>query len=902
MRVSETSTPPREQPPSSAPSALSILISQSRAASRERDLIHPQDDVSVVEEQPAPPPSSPPIVNGNGHPFSPSETTPLVHKPGVKPTDPVSFSATVAKHKSSPWRDRIHLPSSHTVIHAIPAVILGLLLNILDGVSYGMIVFPATGAFLGFGGTGVSMFFVTTIVAQLVYAMGGSGFGGANGSMMIEVVPFFHILANTIQNEIGESDPRSVVATTMVAFALSSIFTGLAFLSLGFLNLGVLIGFFPRHILVGCIGGVGVFLIETGFEVAAGLDGDSFQYTLDSLKLLFEPHNLALWSPALALAFGLHLVNRRWQHQLVFPTYFLVIPVVFYIVVAIGRFDIPTLRRTGWLFDMGDTNEPWYHFYAYFDFRRTNWSLIWTTMPTQLALLFFNVLHPPLNVPALAVSLDQDVDTNRELIAHGYSNLLAGLIGSVPNYLVYVNTLLFYRVGGGTRFAGLLLAVATGLLLIVGTAPIGFIPVMVVGALIFVLGMDLVKEALWDTRNRASRYEYITIISIMVCMTLWDFVIGVLFGIVVSCVFFVVQNSQARSIRGMYTGESTISTVRRPGAQRAYIREVAKQTFIMKLQGHLFFGTITQVEGRIRHLLDESSWRHNPVRFVVLDLSLVAGVDLSAAEAFVRVQRLLADRRVIFVLCGFALESEIGKALENVDLFHQDSVELFSNINDALEWTENAYLRAWLSNRRNEYPYRDPFPGRQDNTLQWAESMGSSPRRAQLRDAGGRIFSSADTSPAETDYFHGEPFETLLRAFSSHGPLDPVVFSPLIPYFTRIVVPEGEVIWRQDEPSDALYLIQSGVLRASYHFATSSDIDESMVAGTLAGELSSISGMARNATVIVERDAILWRLGMDDLQRLEHENPNLARAFIKLILKSAKVDYDILIASLAARQ
>ena len=58
---------------------------------------------------------------------------------------------------------------------------------------------------------------------------------------------------------------------------------------------------------------------------------------------------------------------------------------------------------------------------------------------------------------------------------------------------------------------------------------------MVVGALIFVLGIDLVKEALWDTRHRVSTSEYITITSIMICMTVWDFVTGVLFGIVVSC-------------------------------------------------------------------------------------------------------------------------------------------------------------------------------------------------------------------------------------------------------------------------------------------------------------------------------------------------------------------------------
>jgi len=97
-----------------------------------------------------------------------------------------------------------------------------------------------------------------------------------------------------------------------------------------------------------------------------------------------------------------------------------------------------------------------------------------------------------------------------------------------------------------------MLAGATALLLVGGTGPISYIreywfstlgtvtnlaiqAVMLVGALIFVLGIDLVKEALWDTRNRVNRLEYLTIVSIMIVMTAWDFVFGVLFGIVASC-------------------------------------------------------------------------------------------------------------------------------------------------------------------------------------------------------------------------------------------------------------------------------------------------------------------------------------------------------------------------------
>jgi len=131
---------------------------------------------------------------------------------------------------------------------------------------------------------------------------------------------------------------------------------------------------------------------------------------------------------------------------------------------------------------------------------------------------------------------------------------------------------------------------------------------MVVGALIFVLGIDLVKEALWDNRHRASWSEYITIVSIMITMTVWDFVIGVLFGIIACCTsvicrrdgmgmsnshigfsgfFFVVQNSQRRSIRAIYTGDHAMSAVRRPSLQRAYIREVSRQTTILRLQGRV---------------------------------------------------------------------------------------------------------------------------------------------------------------------------------------------------------------------------------------------------------------------------------------------------------------------------
>ena len=56
-----------------------------------------------------------------------------------------------------------------------------------------------------------------------------------------------------------------------------------------------------------------------------------------------------------------------------------------------------------------------------------------------------------------------------------------------------------------------MLAAATFGILVIGPTIVGYIPITVVGALIFYLGLDLLKEALVDTWGRVHRLEYLTV-------------------------------------------------------------------------------------------------------------------------------------------------------------------------------------------------------------------------------------------------------------------------------------------------------------------------------------------------------------------------------------------------------
>ncbi|GAA5859563.1 hypothetical protein JCM1840_006350 [Sporobolomyces johnsonii] len=863
--------------------------------------------------------------HANGHADESDERTPLLGRL-VKHRRAVSEGgaglAAKAKRKVVNWADDVAQKARKTrtvdiadlgkdVVGAIPAVILGTLMNVLDGVSYGMIMFPTNlPVFADFGGIGVSMFFVSCLVSQLCFTGGGSIFKGGNGSMMIEVVPFYHAIVGILSTHI--SDDGSLVATTMVAFALSSILTGLAFGTLGFMKLGRLSEFFPRHILVGTIGGVGAFLFVTGLQVSARMEEDA-GISLELVQHFFDTEVLPLWILPLILAVVLRLITARWKHPLIFPAYFLAIPLVFYAVTSAVGLSVEELREMGYVFEVSGVDSKWYEYWTLYDFKKTDWGALLETVPTQLALVFFGLLHVPINVPALAISVGEDnVDTDRELVAHGISNVASGLLGSVPNYLCYVNSVLFYSVGGSTRISGFLLALGSLGVLVAGPGVIGFLPVCVVAALIFILGIDLVKEALVDTYGRVSHFEYASIWAVVFIMTIWDFVIGLAAGLILASVSFVIMSSQRRAIRSILSGSVAHSTVRRHPKQSAFLKEVGRQIRVIKLQGFLFFGTISSCEATVRKILEAASWSSNPIRFLVLDFSMASGVDFSAAEAFVRMQRLLDERGVQLVLCGCPVDSSVGVALRSVDLWTDGpdgKVVVLENLNDALEHCENAFLRSLYS--KTFHPAQLGMSTSSSTAISSQidmpnsdfdsdiESFAGSPRASHLRNAAKQTISRPETPQPMMNF--QQPLPILLQSLRPYSPdLNEDYCFRLVPYFKRVHVERGTTLWTNGSEPDAFYVIESGMLRANYVFADRAhSISESMVAGTIAGELSFLSRTKRNTNVVAERDSVLWKMEVGSHEDLgKKEGWQFARRFEEVLLKIAVAETEVLMGHL----
>ncbi|UNI21103.1 hypothetical protein JDV02_007121 [Purpureocillium takamizusanense] len=757
----------------------------------------------------------------------------------------------------------------------------------------GMILFPlGNPIFAHLGSAGISIYYVSTIVSQLIFST-GSIFRGAVGSELIEVVPFFHNMAQKITDIVGEDDPDAVIATTIVAYATSSMMTGLVFYLMGKFKFGYMVGFIPRHILIGCIGGVGWFLIATGFEVSARLDG-SLEYDLDTLRKLTQADTVLLWIFPLVLAIVLFYGQSKVRSKYFLPLYILAIPLIFYIfVAAIDALNADTLRDHGWIFQGPPPDEPWWYFYTLYQFKLVRWDAVAEVIPAMLALTFFGILHVPINVPALALNCGEDnADLDKELKLHGYSNFLSGCFGSIQNYLVYANTVFFIRSGGDRRLAGYILAALTFCTMLIGPSLIGFIPVMMVGTLIFDLGFELLLEAVWLPRKKLKVAEYLTVIAIVLVMGIYDFVVGIGVGILLAFVSLIIQTSRVSAIRGTYDGDIVTSTVRRNPSQHHYLHQAGQQIYIIKLNGYLFFGTIVSVEEKIRAILDDNVFAKKPIKFLILDLWHVSGLDYSAGEAFNTISRLLDNKGVLLVLSGVDADSQLGRNLRAVGLGNDKiEVTMLPNLNSALESCENELLKTLYARqeelngaKRNATASLDVPATTTTSAFSSFDPPFNSPRQNHLAEAAREALTNVEVQRPSRWQSFKEPLRLMLQVFQGLSDKNEDFWFQAASYFKRKEYAAGKVLFQRGEPAHGFYLVERGILRAEYDLPQGW-LCESIVAGTTCGELPFFSETERTATAQVDRDCVVWQMDRESWEKLQNDHPDVARELLRISLK-----------------
>ncbi|CAI5736034.1 unnamed protein product [Hyaloperonospora brassicae] len=757
------------------------------------------------------------------------------------------------------WKHRVL-----DAVQAVPSIAIVVLVNLMICVPFGLSFFPVEWHEMPVPrALGIQMFLLTSAICQFTF-VALSNFDGAICQMMVENVPFMHTISMAIIQELGATSP-SVLPTILVTYALSSVVCGLLFFVLGYWKLGNIVYLFPKHIIVGAVGGIGAFVLQSGIENATGR---AFDWSWSGVKGLFDYRVVWLWVSSAVLALLLFFLARRIKSPLFPPLFFVSIPPLFYVGLLLLGIPIDTARERGWFFDRAP-HVPFFSLWQQYDFSLVAWHVIPRHFGTIVGLTFFSLMHVPINIPSLSLTIDKEVDINDELVAHGISNTLGGLCGSVQNYLCYSTSALYYKCGGSGRRSGFVIGLVLLFFFFVGPSAVSYLPRCMAGCVMMHLGWDLLKEALIDTYVQLDVLELGTVWAIAGTMTFWGMNQGLAVGALLACLTFVMQSARTPTnapIRGSMSAATLRSHTWRTTDELDVLDRECRNIHVVQLKGHLFFGNINQLSDYVRELFGKGyslknskagplleSTLHDGARlrpnicWLVLDFTLVVGLDSSAADRLTKIKYACDAHncKIVFAAVPNAYEKF---TVHLIELFGDNGMlHVASDLDSALAWCEDGILEKTMVNK-HESPAN--------------AGRANEDELAHIRN---------------------------LRRFMPDQPLS--VQQRLLEYFRKEELDKDTVVWRQGDTPDRALLLIDGALTAVVE--EEAGTTEAVSVGSVVGEMCFLTGEKRKTSLIATKHCVVYVLDRKSFAAMLENDCHLAFLFqgISLRYTSYRLQY-----------
>lgn len=379
------------------------------------------------------------------------------------------------------------------------------------------------------------------------------------------------------------------------AFLVSVILAGIIQIILGLVKAGKVGLFFPSNVIKGMLAAIGIILILKQIPHAFGYDADAegdFTFIqADNNNTFTEINNvLSKLNMGATLIFAISMaILMLWDTPAFkkiksIPAGLVV--VIVGVLTSVGLNSLPAvmhLRANSFvkipvLSSLGDAASV----LRVPDFSQIGNHDVWII---AITIAFVASLETLLSIEAVDKLDPQKRSTplNRELMAQGVGNTIAGLLGGLPLTAVIVRGATNVSAGAKTKlsaiFHGVLLLVTV--MLIPGI--LNMIPLASLAAVLIMVGYKLAKVQLFKDMYRSGWGQFTPFVVTVVAIILSDLLKGVLIGMAVSIVFILVNATKDLIF-------STVTDTEAGKVQRLVLSE--QVTFLNKAHLNEFFSNI----------------------------------------------------------------------------------------------------------------------------------------------------------------------------------------------------------------------------------------------------------------------------------------------------------------------
>ncbi len=477
--------------------------------------------------------------------------------------------------------------------------------DLVAGLIVAIIALPLSIALAIASGVAPEKGLYTAIVAGFVIAV----LGGSRVNISGPTAAFATIVAGIVA-QFGVSG--LVVATIMAGFIL---------ILMGIFKFGSLIKYIPRTITTGFTSGIALTIVIGQIKDFMGLtfsEGTHAIETMEKLSAIASSIGTVNLQSVLVGVIGLAIlivwpkISKKIPGSLIAVVVGVVVVKAFNMQVnTIG--DLYTISNAAPAFVI-----PQFDFYT-----------VRQLIPSAVTIAILAAIESLLSCVVSDGMINDKHNSNTELIAQGAGNILSGLFGGIPATGAIARTAANVKNGGRSPVSGIVHAIVLLLILVVFMPYAAWIPMPIIAAILFMVAYNMCEwREFVKICKTAPKSDIIVLVLTFVLTVVFDLVVAIEFGLIVTAFLFMKRMSDVTRIRA-WVDESLSNDER--------LKAIPENTQVFEFEGPMFFATSDVIS---------SVPVEDTTKVIILRMRNIPSLDVSALGALEDVCKQCRDKDI----------------------------------------------------------------------------------------------------------------------------------------------------------------------------------------------------------------------------------------------------------------
>ena len=455
------------------------------------------------------------------------------------------------------------------------------------------------------------------MVGAIMIGFFASLFGGTPSQISGPTGPMTVITATLISG-IWSSGTTHSIETVLVTMSVAGILRGLFQILFGILKIGKYIRYIPYPVLSGFMSGIGIIIILQQIYPLFGMKSPVL--ILDMITQFpsriggFDIYALIFGLCTIAIIYLFPLITKKVPATL-----------VALITVTIASLFVKKFNPN---LTIGEIPSGFpMPFFAKVSLGGIHWGEVLKSAAIPALTLAGLGSIDTLLTSVVADNITKTKhNSNRELIGQGIGNMFAGMFAGIGGAGATMRTVVNVKSGGRTRLSGIVHALFLLAILLGLGRFVKYVPLSVLSGILITVGVSIIDfKGLKDLPN-IPRADAVVLVTVLVLTVFVDLLIAVGIGMIIACVLFMKRAGDLVE-SGYNAGEINQFDKELPWKDESGLTEEIKhQIYIQRLNGPIFFGSITRFQEVMHDVPDN-------VKIVIIRMRLVSFMDQSGLYA-----------------------------------------------------------------------------------------------------------------------------------------------------------------------------------------------------------------------------------------------------------------------------